>query len=101
MMHKPNWVAALSPVAGFVARKLYGPAQDLNDRVGDAMLGLATGAGRFQPLPGRDGLGNFASYTLARAAGSARGGAKQAKGCSPCGPTSTRRSRRRTAPSTA
>jgi hypothetical protein len=87
---RPNtgeyWLAklqgALPAVVKYMALNRYGQAPDADDRVSDALAALVEGSARFQPQPGKDGIGYYLQYTLAHVAGALRNGAKVAKGWS-------------------
>jgi len=70
---------SLVKVAEYMALNRYGAAPDADDRVSDALAALVEGSARFQPQPGKDGIGYYLQYTLSYVAGALRNGAQLAK----------------------
>jgi hypothetical protein len=60
---------ALPAVVKYMALHRYGAAPDVDDRVSDALAALVEGSTRFQPQPGKDGVGYYLQYVLSDVAG--------------------------------
>ncbi|NIV31612.1 MAG: hypothetical protein GWN58_19635 [Anaerolineae bacterium] len=78
-----EWLAklqdALVAIVRYMALRRYGAAPDADDRVSDALAALVEGSARFEPQPGKDGIGYFLQYVLSYVAGALRNGAQTAK----------------------